>query len=86
MKKNVIVSKDSIKRKFAEIKQKYTEKNIISDYADIGYILKNYYQVERLYVDDIIVHETSGKSIYVEFTDGNIERISLSDIIKNKNK
>ena len=86
MKRNVIISKESIKQKFTDIKHKYSEKNIISDYADIGYILKNYYQVERLYVDDVYVSETSGKSIYIEFIDGNVERVSLSSIIKNKIK
>lgn len=86
MKRNVIISKESIKQKFTDIKKKYSEKNIISDYADIGYILKNYYKVERLYVDDVYVSETSGKSIYIEFIDGNVERVSLSSIIKNKIK
>lgn len=74
MKKNTIIQKSFINKRFTDIKNKYYDKSIISNYEDIGFILKNYYNVERLYVDNINVAETSGKAIYIEFTDGSYNR------------
>jgi hypothetical protein len=80
--RNIIIQKSSIKKRFTDIKSKYYKKPIISDYADIGYVLKYHLKIERLYVDDVNVAETAGKAIYIEFKDGDVVRVSLSSIIK----
>ena len=76
-----MVSKSSIKEKFKTIKEEYYDKTITNrEYQ--AFILKNYFNVERMYVADTLEGYKSGKSIYIVFKDGHEEVVSVSQLLK----
>ena len=81
MKKTIMVSKSSIKEKFKTIKEEYYDKTITNrEYQ--AFILKNYFNVERMYVADTLEDHKTGKSIYIVFKDGHEEVVSVSQLLK----
>ena len=81
MKKTIMISKSSIREKFKTIKETYYEKNITNrEYQ--AFILKNYFNVERMYVGDTVEDYKTGKSIYIVFKDGHEEAVSVSKLLK----
>jgi hypothetical protein len=85
MKRNVILTKSSIEQKFKDIKEKYYGK-IILNRTEQAFILKNYFEVERMYVSDTISDYKAGKSIYIIYKDGHEETVSVSSILKKIKK
>lgn len=83
MKRSVIVSKASIENEFNRIKDKFYKKHVTNS-VDQVFILKKYFNIENIYVDDIRKENRNGKTIYITFCDGHEEQVSVSQIIKNK--
>lgn len=83
MKRTVVISKSSIEQEFKRIKDKFYGK-LVTNKVDQAFILKNYFNVERIYVDDTIDENRNGKSIYIVFSDGKEEQVSVSQILKQK--
>lgn len=81
MKKTIMVSKSSVGQQFKKIKEEYYGKTITNrDYQ--AFILKNYFNVERMYVGDTLEDFKTGKSIYIVFKDGHEEVVSVSRLLK----
>lgn len=85
MKRTVIISKSYIEQEFKRIKEKFYGK-IIMNKTDQAFILKNYFDIERLYVGDIKDDDRIGKCIYIVYSNGKEEQISVSNILKRKIK
>jgi hypothetical protein len=83
MKRTVVISKSSIEQEFKRIKDKFYGK-LVTNKVDQAFILKNYFNVERIYVDDTLDENRNGKSIYIVFSDGKEEQVSVSQILKQK--
>lgn len=83
MKRSVIVSKASIENEFKRIKDKFYKKHVTNS-VDQAFILKKYFNIENMYVDDIREENRNGKTIYITFCDGHEEQVSVSQILKNK--
>jgi predicted RNA-binding protein with PUA domain len=83
MKRTVVISKSHIEQEFKRIKDKFYGK-LITNKVDQAFVLKNYFNVERMYVNDTLDENRNGKSIYIVFSDGKEEQVSVSQILKQK--
>ena len=81
MKRTVVISKSHIEQEFKRIKDKFYGK-LITNKVDQAFVLKNYFNVERMYVNDTLDENRNGKSIYIVFSDGKEEQVSVSQILK----
>lgn len=81
MKRTVVISKSHIEQEFKRIKDKFYGK-LITNKVDQAFVLKNYFNVERMYVNDTIDENRNGKSIYIVYKDGSEEQVSVSNILK----
>lgn len=82
MRRTVVISKSHIEQEFKRIKDKFYGK-LITNKVDQAFVLKNYFNVERMYVDDTLDENRNGKSIYIVYKDGREEQIRVSNILKN---
>ena len=83
MKRTVVISKSHIEQEFKRIKDKFYGK-LITNKVDQAFVLKNYFNVERMYVNDTLDENRNGKSIYIVFSDCKEEQVSVSKILKQK--
>jgi predicted RNA-binding protein with PUA domain len=81
MKRTVVISKSHIEQEFKRIKDKFYGK-LITNKVDQAFVLKNYFNVERMYVNDTLDENRNGKSIYIVYKDGSEEQVSVSNILK----
>ncbi len=81
MRRTVVISKSHIEQEFKRIKDKFYGK-LITNKVDQAFVLKNYFNVERMYVNDTLDENRNGKSIYIVYKDGSEEQVSVSNILK----